>query len=248
MKKQLNYKSLNTLGDVDITQSVVPGGGEAESGDWHYFDVSALEPLSKISVLQMGMLYKLQGENIESMLGSSAITTVGLGYGIPKDITEDVKAVATDFTQKMQLGEQIVTVGESITASPWYGQVPEITKEQFYKLPVALTIYGPTEDDAIDYEDQMKTSFDTLWAIWERDGVDGQDLAITIPNADIASITLINNEGTHVFNITSIKGVVKTYTSEIVTHIEFNGGGGAYLYKRENLITGEITYEYESMG
>lgn len=247
MKKQLNYKSLNTLGDVDITQSVVPGGGTAESGDWHYFDVSALDSTSKKSVIQMGMLHKVQGEKIESLLGVDLIVPTGFGYMIPIDITE-IKAVATDFATKIQLGEQIVTIGESITTAPWYGQVPEITKEQFYKLPVALTIYGPTEDAAIDYEDKMKTSFDTLWTIWERDGIDGQDLDITIPNADIASVTLINNEGTFAFNITSIKGVIKTYTSEIINSIRFNGQYGATLSKKENLTTGKITYEYESMG
>ena len=244
MKKQLNYKSLNTLGDVDITQSVVPGGGEGtESGDWHYFDVSALEPLSKKNVLQIGMLFKLQGENIESMFGSSVIATLGLGYRIPEDITEEIKAVATDFTQKMQFGEQIITIEQFITNAPWYGQVPEITKEQFYKLPAALKIYSYYED-TIAHQDEMKFTFDTLWAIWERDGVEGQELAITIPNADIASITEISNEGTFAFNITSMMGGTTTSDTDTVTYIEFNGQYGPQIRKVENLITGEITYEH----
>lgn len=126
--------------------------------------------------------------------------------------------------------------------------LPHITKEEFYKLPAALIIYGPTAEDAIYYEDQMKTSFDTLWTIWERDGVEGQDLAITIPNTDVASVTLIDNEELHVFNITSILGEINTTTSEIINSIRFNGQYGATLSKRENLTTGEIVYVYESMG
>lgn len=109
------------------------GGAGAESGDWHYFDVSALDDSSKKSVIQTGMLHKVQGEKIESLLGTGLITTTGFGYMIPIDTTE-IKAVATDFATKIQLGEQIVTIEQSITTAPWYGQVPEITKEQFYSL------------------------------------------------------------------------------------------------------------------
>lgn len=123
-----------TLAEMVEGEQSGGGAGTADSGDWHYFDVSALEPLSKCNVLQIGMLHKLQGENMESSLGSSVITPAGLGYMIPTDAIEHVKAVATDFTQKIQFAEQITTVGEYITTAPWYGQVPEITKEEFYNL------------------------------------------------------------------------------------------------------------------
>ena len=110
------------------------GGGGSASGDWHYFDVSALDSISKTSVLQVGMLYKLQGEKIESFLGAGVIAPIGFSYLISADITTDIRAIAMDFTTKMQIGGQIATVGESITTAPWYGAVPEITEEEFYTL------------------------------------------------------------------------------------------------------------------
>lgn len=134
---------------VEITENgtteVVPDSGyalskvtvntnvESSGGDWHYFDISAFDDTSRKSILQMGMLHKVQGEKIESLLGADLIVPTGFGYMIPIDTTE-IKAVAMDFATKIQVGGQIVTIGQSITTAPWYGTVPEITKEEFYSL------------------------------------------------------------------------------------------------------------------
>ena len=130
----MNTIRLNTIG-TPCKAGGNSGGGSA-SGDWHYFDVSALDSMSKTSVLQVGMLYKLQGEKIESSLGAGVIAPIGFSYLFPTDITTDIRAIAMDFTTKMQIGGQIATVGESITTAPWYGIVPEITEEEFYNLNV----------------------------------------------------------------------------------------------------------------
>lgn len=81
--------------------------------------------------------------------------------------------------------------GEGLSAV--FSSLHEITKEEFYKIPAALTIYTYYKDVQA-HRGEMKTAFDALWVIWERDGVDDQDLAITLPNADIASI-VSNTEG-----------------------------------------------------
>ena len=264
MKKQLNYKSLNTLGDVDITQSVVPGGGEenesggAEPTEYYSVNWAKLNELGYTdenfsnnashffrdtvfycSIYKMTMRGNTMMVNINELWRIVTLAGTAFKYSY-------ITAIAFTPYTEVFTNTDISSLKDIWT---WTGQsfdeiFTPITKEQFYKLPVALTIYGPTEDDAIDYEDKMKTTFDTLWAIWERDGVEGQELAITIPNADIASITEISNEGTFAFNITSMMGGTMTSDSDTVTYIEFNGQYGPQIRKVENLITGEITYEY----
>lgn len=241
MKKQLNYKSLNTLGDVDITQSVVPGGGEVEVKDTMEYVAFNMETDFDTYNIVLGMFSylvkfptKIETRSLinddDVWIDNAIAFAIDTGAVVDfHGFRKSIKDLALGFEADISL-------------------LPHITKEEFYKLPAALIIYGPTEDDAIDYKDQMKTSFDTLWAIWERDGVEGQDLDITIPNTDVASVTLINNEGTNVFSITSMRGGTTTSDSDIVTYIEFNGQYGPQIRKVENLINGAITYEYESMG
>ena len=117
-------------------KGVTAGGGDAPSGDsdWHYFDVSGLEGMQKHKVLQIAMTHKIQGESIENALGvASVVFPTGFGYMIPVGV-EEIKAIGTDYSIEISTSEQSITIGQIITTAPWYGQVPEITKEQFYSL------------------------------------------------------------------------------------------------------------------
>ena len=236
MKKQLNYKSLNTLGDVDITQSVVPGGGEAEVKDtMEYVAFNAETDLETyvetLSAFTYFVKFPTKIETTSLMLATHETVEDAIAFAI------DTEAVVDFMGSRKSIKDHALSIGTDISL------LPHITKEEFYKLPVALTIYTYSKD-VIAHQDEMKFAFDTLWAIWERDGVEGQELAITIPNADIASITEIGNEGTFAFNITSMRGGTTTSDSDTVTYIEFNGQYGPQISKVENLNTGEITYLY----
>lgn len=249
MKKQLNYKSLNTLGDVDITQSVVPGGGTAES-TMEYLDVSGLDEATTLTVLKKIAQSVKWRSTAGSSVGEINIAPYGL-FGPPSiNGVEQAEflAAAIDLEQLiLNPSGGLSELTPLSTLLPFLGvdlaAIPRITKEEFYKLPVALKIYT-YEEDAIAHQEEMKTAFDTLWAIWERDGVEGQELAITIPNADIASITFVTYDGEESYSPTSMMGGTTTSTSDTVTYIELNGQYGPQIRKVENLITGEITYEY----
>lgn len=138
--------------------------------------------------------------------------------------------------------------GEELSAV--FSSLPEITKEEFYKIPAALTIYTYYKDVQA-HQDEMKTAFDTLWTIWERDGVEDQDLAITLPNADIASI-VSNTEGSlYYWESFTMFGSIYNYSdnSVKVTQIEIDRQWyGPTLRKKENLTTGEVFYEYEFLA
>lgn len=231
---EMSFKKKQEFVNILVGDS---GSSDNSENTMEYLNISELESSTKIQLLMTAALLVKYNGNIAPL--APLILEIG------DSVLPDINYIATDLNVEIATQGNILKLKDIISDSD---SIPRITKEEFYKLPVALTIYGPTEDDAIDYEDKMKTSFDTLWAIWERDGVEGQDLTITIPNADIASVTLINNEGTNVFNITSILGEINTTTSKIINSIRFNGQYGATLSKRENLTTGEITYVYESMG
>ena len=266
MKKQLNYKSLNTLGDVDITQSIVTGGGEEnESGGaepTEYYIVNWVKAAENGYVTDGVVNYEMRANvftlfsHICSQQGSShtlyAPTSLLLAVRSLEILNEQlltvVKVAFTPheillFANGLSNGEQYLSLTNKYPLLIEKGIFTPITKEEFYKLPAALTIYTYSKD-VIAHQDEMKFAFDTLWAIWERDGVEGQELAITIPNADVASITEIGNEGTFASNITSMRGGTTTSDSDTVTYIEFNGQYGPQISKVENLNTGEITYLY----
>lgn len=116
------------------TAPAPPSGGESGGSDWHYFDVSGLEGVQKLQVLQIAMTHKIQGESIENALGvASVVFPTGFGYMLPVGV-EEIKAIGTDYSIEISIGEQSITIGQNITTAPWYGQVPEITKEEFYSL------------------------------------------------------------------------------------------------------------------
>lgn len=111
-----------------------PSGGESGGGDWHYFDVSGLEGVQKLQAIQIAMTHKIQGESIENVLGvASVVFPTGFGYMLSVG-EEEIKAIGTDYSIEISIGEQSITIEQSITTAPWYGQVPEITKEEFYSL------------------------------------------------------------------------------------------------------------------
>lgn len=116
------------LSKVNLNVNVQGGGG-----DWHYFDVSGCDTGEKSQVLQMSSAHKVQGEKVITTFGAGIIMPTGMGYMIPID-TAEITAVAIDYALEVKIGEQVVIVRESITAAPWYGTVPEITKEEFYAL------------------------------------------------------------------------------------------------------------------
>ena len=127
----LNMTTLD--GGVIIKKGGTPTPPSVGS-DWHYFDVGGLEGLKKLQVLQIGMMYKVQGESIKNILGAAGtVMPIGFGYGVPVDV-EEIKAIGTDYSTEIGIGEQSATIGQSIITAPWFGQVPEITKEQFYNL------------------------------------------------------------------------------------------------------------------
>ena len=236
MKKQLNYKSLNTLGDVDITQSVVPGGGEVEVKDtMEYVAFNAetdLETYCKVlSVFTYLVKFPTKIETTSLMLASHETVDDAIAFAI------DTRVVVDFMGSRKSIKDLTLSLGVDLSL------LPHITKEEFYKLPAALKIYT-YEEDAIAHQEEMKTAFDTLWAIWERDGVEGQELAITIPNADVASITFVTYDGEESYSPTSMMGGTLTSDTTTVTYIELNGQYGPQIRKVENLITGEITYEY----
>ena len=267
MKKQLNYKSLNTLGDVDITQSVVPGGGAGES-TMEYLDISGVDNTIKQLLITFSLLDKIPNTvkvNIPVDDGTRTITLkqgiapganvgiimgqVGLDNPDLAMIINGITALSIDFQMNLDIDGQKLPISEFFVLygiAETIAAIPRITKEQFYKLSVALTIYSYYED-AMEHQDEMKFTFDTLLAIWERDGIDGQYLAITIPNANIESVTKIAGDQTSAFNITSIRKVTTTYFNRNVTYIEFNGSNNLRLVKDENIDTGEIIYLYENM-
>lgn len=110
-----------------------PSGGESGGGDWHYFDVSGLDGFQKIQVVSAAMMQKVKGETFEGILGiASAVMPAGFGYMV--SAIDEIKAIGTDYSAEMRIGEQSVTIGQNITTAPWYGQIPEITEEQFYTL------------------------------------------------------------------------------------------------------------------
>lgn len=114
--------------------STPPSGGESGGSDWHYFDVSGLKGVQKLQVLQIAMTHKIQGESIENALGvASVVFPTGFGYMLPVGV-EEIKAIGTDYSIEISMGEQSITIGQNITTAPWYGQVPEITEAEFYTL------------------------------------------------------------------------------------------------------------------
>ena len=107
----------------------ISGGGGGGGGDWHYFDVSGLAVVQKSQALQIAMMHK-----VANVMGNaSVIMPAGFGYGVPVDV-EEIKAIGTDYSTEIGIGEQSATIGQSVITAPWYGQAPEITKEQFYKI------------------------------------------------------------------------------------------------------------------
>ena len=126
------------IAPVDFAEEIkgiTAGGGSGESGgsDWHYFDVSGLDGIQKISTLQWAMMCKVKGESIESALGiAGVVIPTGFGYLLP--VENEITAIGIDYSIEVRMGEQSAIIGSSITTAPWYGQVPEITKEQFYDL------------------------------------------------------------------------------------------------------------------
>ena len=136
-----NITTLNTTtldGGVIIKKETAPappsGGGESGGSDWHYYDVSGLEGVQKLQVLHIAMTHKIQGENIENALGvASVVVPTGFGYMLPVGV-EEIKAIGTDYSIEISIGEQSITIGQNVTTAPWYGQVPEITEAEFYDL------------------------------------------------------------------------------------------------------------------
>jgi len=267
MKKQLNYKSLNTLGDVDITQSIVTGGGEEnESGGaepTEYYIVNWVKAAENGYITDGVINYEMRANvftlfshicsqqggthtlysptsqllSVQSleMLNELLLTVVKVAF-TPHELLLFTDGLLSNGEQHLSLTNEYPLLIEKGIFTP-------ITKEEFYKLPVVLKIYT-YDKGVIAHQYDMKTAFDTLWAIWERDGVEGQELAITIPNADIAGINRITYDGIEGYSPTSMRGGTMTSTSGTVTYIELNGQYGPQIRKVENLITGEITYEY----
>lgn len=267
MKKQLNYKSLNTLGDVDITQGIVPGGGEEnESGGaepTEYYIVNWVKAAENGYITDGVINYEMRA-NVFTLF-SHICSQQGGSYTIYSPTSQFLSVQSLEMLNEQLLtvikvaftphetllfvdgllsnGEQHLSLTNEYPLLIEKGIFTPITKEEFYKLPVVLTIYTYYKG-AIAHQNGMKTAFDTLWAIWERDGVEGQELAITIPNADVAGINLVTNDGEEGFKPTSMMGGTTTSDSDTVTYIEFNGQYGPQIRKVENLNTGEITYEY----
>lgn len=129
------YKSRFTAAQQDALLDIVEQGGSGGEGggDWHYFDVSGCDTGKKSQVLQMSSVHKVQGEKINTAFGAGIIMPTGMGYMIPID-TAEITAVAIDYAVEVKIGGQAATLRESITTAPWYGTVPEITKEEFYTL------------------------------------------------------------------------------------------------------------------
>lgn len=141
----MNIARLNTLNDDKVIikkEGINMGNSGDNSGDnsgggsgsdWHYFDISGCPIPIKSSVLRMAMLQKVQGEQINSFLGANVVLPTGVVYTTPVDVAE-VTAVAIDYAIETRIGEQALTLGESFTNTPFYGTIPEITKEEFYNL------------------------------------------------------------------------------------------------------------------
>ena len=136
----MNITTLNTIGMDGViikkggTTPTPPSGGESGGSDWHYFDVSGLEVLKKPQVIQIGMMYKVQGESIKNILGvADTVMPIGFGNVVLVEVDE-IKAIGTDYSTEVRIGEQSMTIEQVIITAPWYGQVPEITKEEFYNL------------------------------------------------------------------------------------------------------------------
>jgi hypothetical protein len=138
--KDMNTTTLNmtTLDGGNVIIKKGGGGGSTPTppsggSDWHYFDVSGFEGIEKTSIIQLAMMLKVKGETIESELGVACIIAP-TGFEYLLSVKNEVKAIGVDYSIEIRMGEQSATVGSSIIAAPWYGQVPEITKEQFYSL------------------------------------------------------------------------------------------------------------------
>ena len=137
----MNITRLNTLNDDKVIikkeGSNVGNSGDNSGGgsgsDWHYFDVSGCDNLTKYNIMMMGLIHKVQGEKINSAFGSDVIMPTGLNFAISIDIAE-ITAVATDYAVEIYMMGQGMTLGEGITTAKWYGTIPEITKEEFYNL------------------------------------------------------------------------------------------------------------------
>jgi hypothetical protein len=142
----MNITRLNTLNDdkVIIKKEGSNGGnygdnsggdnsGGGSGSDWHYFDISGCDMPTKVGVLGMAMLQKVQGKQINSFFGTGVVQPMGLLLTTPVDVAE-VTAVAIDYAIETRIGEQASTLGESFTNTPFYGTFPEITKEEFYNL------------------------------------------------------------------------------------------------------------------
>lgn len=130
----MNIIRLNTFNDDKvIVKKEGDNGGGGSGSDWHYFDVSGCPIPIKSSVLEMGLLQKVQGEQINSFFGSGVVLPTGLVYTTPVDVAE-VTAIAIDYAVEVRGRGQALTLGESFIASPFYGTIPEITKEEFYNL------------------------------------------------------------------------------------------------------------------
>ena len=216
-------------------------------GKTSYFDLSNQDDntINRATAFAKSVKWIVIDEQYDD-IGSTMIVPGAIKLSYAKPIAA---AIETDQLMLNPLGDitTLTPISKIEFISAVFSSLPEITKEEFYKIPATLTIYT-YHKDAQAHQDEMKTAFDTLWAIWERDGIEGQELAITIPNADVASITEIGNEGTFALHITSMLGWTKTTTSEIINVIRFNGQYGATLSKTENLITSEITYVYEFLA
>lgn len=132
-----NYKKLKFDGaQMDALLTLVEQGGSGGNGgsEWHYFDVSNVSVNIKTQVLTISQNVKVVGPIVTETMRSSIISPFGIFAALPSLSTSEIVGVAVDYSSTYMQGGTTMKLGDVISGSPWYGQVPEVTKEEFYTL------------------------------------------------------------------------------------------------------------------
>lgn len=142
----MNTIKLNTIGEAPV-KKVAGGGG----GNYVYYNKSSDGNLT--SFLQFASVGKVVMNDITGFMSAIQIVL----YKIPSD---NILALGFDRSLKITDGStlKLVAIGETLDAIGI--DLPQITEEEFYKMPLMLTIQIYDETKLYIYEEGM------TWGEW----------------------------------------------------------------------------------
>lgn len=135
----MNIIRLNSIGEpfAKSGQATPPSGGGTEASSMEYLDVSGIDIVGggqKTGNL-IALCYHMNGSH--STIGDF-ILPIGQVYVVKTANLTSVRYLAFDFSSKVVMGGQTMSVRETLLTTGWteaeLNAIPRITEEQFYTL------------------------------------------------------------------------------------------------------------------